>query len=64
MNREQFISWLDRPITKTDEEIINHLVYMINEFDSNVDQINEFTDKLNKIEKIIKSSAEDVEVLE
>lgn len=62
MNREQFKAWLDRPLTNTDNEIINTLVQMIQEFDSNVNLINELTEKLEKIEKILKD--EDIEKLE
>lgn len=64
MNREDFINWLDRPLTKSDEDIIDTLVDMIKSYDSNIKMIENLLLKINKMQKDrIKYALEDTEVL-
>lgn len=66
MNRNDFINWLDRPLTDTDEKIIDTLLDMIESYDNNIKLIEELLLKINKIQKDklneIKSE-NDIEVL-
>lgn len=65
MSREDFINWLDRPITNTDEKIINTLLEMIKAYDDNVNTIEKLMLKINELQKEkLKSINEDIEVLE
>ncbi len=59
MNKQDFINWLDRPITKTDEEIIDTLIEMIKNYDSKNEEIMELLLRIEKLEK-----EEKIEVLE
>lgn len=58
MSKEDFINWLDRPITKTDEEIINTLLEMIKDYDKKSEEIMRLLLKIEKLEK------EEIEVLD
>lgn len=58
MSKEDFINWLDRPITKTDEEIINTLLEMIKDYDRKSEEIMRLLLKIEKLEK------EEIEVLD
>lgn len=51
MNKQDFINWLDRPITKTDEEIIDTLIEMIKNYDSKNEEIIELLLRIEKLEK-------------
>ena len=62
MNRNDFINWLDRPITKTDEEIIETLLEMIKNYDSKNEEIMSLLLKIEKLEK--QENEEKIEVLD
>lgn len=64
MNREDFKNWLDRPLTETDEKIIDNLVEMIKSYDKNIEEKVFLIQKLDKIQKIIKENKEEIEVLD
>lgn len=64
MNREDFISWLNRPLTDTDLKIIDDLVSMIKNYDQNMEEKLYLIQKINKIDKILKEKKEEIEVLE
>lgn len=64
MNREDFKNWLDRPLTETDERIIDNLVEMIKSYDKNIEEKVFLIEKLDKIQKIIKENKEEIEVLD
>lgn len=65
MNKQDFINWLDRPITKTDEEIIETLLEMIKNYDSKNEEIMELLLRIEKLEKEIKKfKKEEIEILE
>ena len=65
MSKEDFINWLDRPITNTDEKIINTLLEMIKAYDENVNTIEKLMLKINELQKEnLKLLNEDIEVLE
>lgn len=51
MNKQDFINWLDRPITKTDEEIIDTLIEMIKNYDNKNEEIIELLLRIDKLEK-------------
>ena len=61
MTREDFISWLDRPLTDTDKKIIDMLVDMIDNYDKNVKTIEELLERISILEKDLDR---DIEVLE
>lgn len=65
MTREDFINWLDRPLTDTDNKIIDTLVSMIESYDKNMNEKIFLLEKIDKIQKIIKDKKdEDIEVLD
>lgn len=65
MTREDFINWLDRPLTDTDNKIIDALVTMIESYDKNMEEKIFLLEKIDKIQKIIKDKKdEDIEVLD
>ena len=65
MNREDFISWLDRPLTNTDYMIIDTLLDIIKSYDSKNDEVIKLLLKIEQLEKEIKKfNKEDIEVLE
>lgn len=64
MNKEDFKNWLDRPLTETDEKIIDNLVDMIKNYDKNIEEKVFLIQKLDKIQKIIKENKEEIEVLD
>jgi dihydroxyacetone kinase-like predicted kinase len=51
MNKQDFINWLDRPITKTDEEIIDTLIEMIKNYDNKNEEIIELLLRIDNLEK-------------
>lgn len=64
MTREDFINWLDRPLTEMDNKIIDTLLDMIKSYDKNVKQIEELMIKIKKMQETnIKYAIEDTEVL-
>ena len=60
MTREDFISWLDRPLTDTDNNMIDTLLEVIENYDTNINIIYELTNKLDKIEKIINENKKEI----
>ena len=64
MNKEDFINWLDRPLTDSDREIIDNLVSMIKNYDQNINEKIFLLQKLDKIQKIIKEEKEEIETLD
>lgn len=60
MTREDFIKWLDRPLTKTDEDMIDTLLEVIKNYDTNIDIIYKLTDKLDKIEKLLQEDKREI----
>lgn len=65
MTREDFINWLDRPLTDTDNKIIDTLVSMIESYDKNMNEKIFLLEKIDKIQKIIKDKKEEeIEVLD
>lgn len=65
MNREDFINWLDRPLTETDLKMIDDLVAMIENYDKNLNEKIYLINKLSRIQNIIKEKkSEEIEVLE
>ena len=67
MTKEDFKIWLDRPLTNTDEIIINTLLDMISTYDDAVKLNEDLLLKINKLQKkSIKENINDgeVEVLE
>ena len=51
MNKEDFISWLNRPLTDTDLKIIDDLVSMIKNYDQNMEEKLYLIQKMDKIDK-------------
>ena len=51
MTREDFISWLDRPLTDTDKKIIDTLLDMIKNYDSKNEEIIELLLRIENLEK-------------
>lgn len=65
MTREDFINWLDRPLTDTDNKIIDTLVTMIESYDKNMNEKIFLLEKIDKIQKIINDKKyEEIEVLD
>lgn len=65
MTREDFINWLDRPLTDTDNKIIDTLVSMIESYDKNMTEKIFLLEKIDKIQKIINDKKdEEIEVLD
>lgn len=65
MNKNDFINWLDRPLTETDNKIIDTLLEMIKAYDKNIELIEELTLKISSLQKeILKNNIEEIEVLE
>jgi len=64
MTREDFISWLDRPLTDTDKKIIDTLLDMMDSYDKNINLIESLMLKISKMQKENLKSDEDIEVLD
>ena len=65
MNREDFVSWLDRPLTNTDYMIIDTLLDIIKNYDSKNDEVIKLLLKIEQLEKEIKIfNKEEIEKLE
>lgn len=65
MTREDFINWLDRPLTDTDNKMIDTLLLMIENYDKNMNEKIFLLEKIDKIQKIINDKKdEEIEVLD
>lgn len=60
MTREDFISWLDRPLTDTDNKMIDTLLEVIKNYDTNINIIYTLTNKLDKIEKLLQEDKKEI----
>lgn len=60
MNRDDFIKWLDRPLTDTDNKMIDTLLDIIDTYDTNIEIILQLTDKLDKIQKILDKDKKEI----
>ena len=60
MTREDFISWLDRQLTDTDNKMIDTLLEVIKNYDTNINIIYTLTNKLDKIEKLLQEDKKEI----
>lgn len=60
MTRDDFIKWLDRPLTDTDNKMIDILLEVIENYDTNIEIIYKLTNKLDKMEKLLNEDKKEI----
>lgn len=60
MTKEDFINWLDRPLTDTDNKMIDTLLEVIKNYDTNIEIIYTLTNKLDKIQKLLDEDKKEI----